>query len=381
MMRAMVSFSTPVRCAAASVVASTLMLGGSVTKTTTKAVYAGKPIEMVTLKNSHGMEVQAISYGAIITSIKVPDRNGRIADVVLGFDSPEQYWHEPTPPYFGAVVGRYGNRIAKGKFTIDGKTYTLATNNGPNSLHGGNKGFDKQVWDVATKDAPEGSQAIFSRTSVDGEEGYPGNLQVRVTYTLTEKNELIVDYHATTDKATPVNLTQHSYFNLAGEGSGTILDHVLTIDADRYTPVNDTLIPTGELAPVQGTPFDFRKATAIGARIDDRNPQLKNGNGYDHNWVLNKKGTGLQHAVTVTEPKSGRTLDVSTTEPGVQFYTGNFLDGTIKGKGGHAYAFRTGLCLETQHFPDSPNQKNFPSTILQPGRNYDTRTVFAFSAK
>jgi aldose 1-epimerase len=380
-MRAMVSLSTPVRSAAATALASTLLLGSSVTKTTTKAVYAGKPIEMVTLKNSHGMEVQAISYGAIITSIKVPDRAGKIGDVVLGFDSPEQYWHEPTPPYFGAVVGRYGNRIAKGKFAINGKTYTLATNNGPNSLHGGNKGFDKQVWDVTTKEAPEGSQAIFSRTSKDGEEGYPGNLQVRVTYTLTEKNELIVEYHATTDKSTPVNLTQHSYFNLAGEGSGTILDHQLTIDADRYTPVDDTLIPTGELAPVQGTPFDFRKATAIGARINDQNPQLKNGNGYDHNWVLNRKAAGLQHAVTVTEPKSGRTLDISTTEPGVQFYTGNFLDGTIKGKGGHVYGLRTGLCLETQHFPDSPNQKTFPSTILQPGKSYDTRTVFAFSAK
>jgi len=371
---------TPVRFTAMAL-ASTMVFASSVTKTTTKAVYAGKPIDMVTLKNSHGMEVQAISYGAIITSIRVPDRGGRIADVVLGFDSPDQYWHEPTPPYFGAVVGRYGNRIAKGKFTVDGKTYVLATNNGPNSLHGGNKGFDKQVWDVTTKDAAEGSQAIFSRTSKDGEEGYPGTLQVRVTYTLTDKNELIVAYHATTDKATPVNLTQHSYFNLAGEGSGTILDHQLTIDADRYTPVDDTLIPTGELAPVQGTPFDFRKATAIGARINDQDPQLKNGSGYDHNWVLNRKGAGLQHAVTLTDPKSGRTLDISTTEPGVQFYTGNFLDGTIKGKGGHVYALRTGLCLETQHFPDSPNQKGFPSTILQPGKSYDSKTVFKFGIK
>ena len=372
---------TSVRCAAGVALASAVLMGSSVTKMTTKAVYAGKPIEMVTLKNSHGMEVQAMTYGAIITSIKVPDRTGKVADVTLGFDAPERYWAEPLPPYFGAVVGRYGNRIAKGKFTLDGKTYTLAINNEPNTLHGGNKGFDKQVWTVTTKDGADGSSAIFSRTSPDGEEGYPGTVQVRVTYTVTEKNELIVDYHATTDKATPLNVTQHTYFNLAGEGSGTILNHELTIDADRYTPVDATLIPTGELAPVQGTPFDFRKPTAIGARIEQADTQLKNGKGYDHNWVLNKKGAGLQHAVRVTEPKSGRTLDVSTTEPGVQFYTGNFLDGTLKGKGGHAYTLRTGLCLETQHFPDSPNQKNFPSTILQPGKPYESRTVFAFSAK
>jgi aldose 1-epimerase len=377
-MRAMFS---PVRSAAAATIAATLVIGSSVTKMTTKATYGGKPIDMVTLKNGHGMEMQAISYGAIITSIKVPDKAGKIADVVLGFDTPEKYWAEPTPPYFGAVVGRYGNRIAKGKFAVDGKTYTLAINNAPNALHGGNKGFDKQVYTITTKDGAEGSSAIFTRTSADGEEGYPGNLKVQITYTLTEKNELIVDYHATTDKATPVNLTQHSYFNLAGEGSGTILDHELTIDADRYTPVDATLIPTGELAPVQGTPFDFRKPTKIGARIDQDNAQLKNGKGYDHNWVLNRKGTGLQHAVTVTDPKSGRTLDISTTEPGVQFYTGNFLDGTIKGKGGHVYGLRTALCLETQHFPDSPNQKNFPSTILQPGKSYDSRTVFTFSAR
>ena len=360
---------------------SGMLLAASVTKTTTKAVFQGKPVEAVTLKNSHGMEVQAITYGAIITSIKVPDRAGKVADVVLGFDQPDRYWADPTPPYFGAIVGRYGNRIAKGKFALDGKTYPLATNNGVNHLHGGNKGFDKVLWTVTTKESPAGSSAIFTRTSPDGEEGYPGNLQVRVTYTLTEKNELIVDYHATTDKATPVNLTQHSYFNLAGEGSGDILGHQLTIDADRYTPVDDTLIPTGELAPVQGTPFDFRQPAAIGARIEQKNAQLTNGKGYDHNWVLNKKGEGLQHAARLTDPKSGRTMDVATTEPGVQFYSGNFLDGTIKGKGGHVYGHRSGLCLETQHFPDSPNQPKFPSTTLQPGKPYESRTVFTFSAK
>src|SRR3954452_22391680 len=263
------------RSAAAAAIASTLLFGSTVTKMTTKASYAGTAIEMVTLKNSHGMEVQAITYGAIITSIKVPDRAGKIADVVLGFDSPEQYWAEPTPPYFGAVVGRYGNRIAKGKFTVDGKAYSLAINNAPNSLHGGNKGFDKQVWDVTTKEGPDGSSAIFSRVSPDGEEGFPGALKAQVTYTLNDSNQLTVKYHATTDKATPVNLTQHSYFNLAGEGSGDILGHELLLNADRYTPVDATLIPTGELAPVEGTPFDFRQPTAIGTRINQDNAQLK----------------------------------------------------------------------------------------------------------
>lgn len=365
----------------AALLVCSVLVGSSVTKTTTSAKFKGKPIEMATLKNSHGMEVHAINYGAIITSLKVPDKAGKIADVVLGFDQPEGYWADPPPPYFGAIVGRYGNRIAKGQFTLGGKTYKLATNNGPNHLHGGNLGFDKVVWDMATKDAPQGSSVIFTRTSPDGEEGYPGNLHATVTYTLTEKNELIIDYRATTDKATPVNLTQHSYFNLAGEGSGDILGHQLTINADRYTPVDDTLIPTGELAPVQGTPLDFRQATAIGARVDADNAQLKAGKGYDHNYVLNRKGAGLELAARLTDPRSGRTLEISTTEPGVQFYSGNFLDGTIKGKGGHVYAHRTGLCLETQHYPDSPNQPKFPSTILQPGKVYTSKTVWTFSAK
>jgi aldose 1-epimerase len=325
------------------------------------------------------MEVRTMSYGATIVSLRVPDRNGQSDDVVLGFDTLDGYL--APEPYFGAVVGRYGNRIAKGQFTLDGTTYHLATNNGPNHLHGGNKGFDKVLWTVTTKESAAGSSAIFARTSPDGEEGYPGNLQVRVTYTLTDRNELIIDYHATTDKATPVNLTQHSYFNMAGEGSGDILGQQLTIAADRYTPVDATLIPTGELAPVSGTPFDFRQPTAIGARIDRDDAQLKNGKGYDHNWVLTRKGAGLQFAARLTDPKSGRSLEIATTEPGLQFYSGNFLDGTIKGKSGHVYGHRSGLCLETQHFPDSPNHRNFPSTILEPGKSYDSQTVFTFSAK
>ncbi len=351
--------------------------GSGVTSAPFGKTQDGKPVTVFTLTNANGMRVRAMTYGAIILSIEVPDRSGKIADVALGFDSLDGYLKDP--PYFGAIVGRYGNRIAKGQFTLDGKTYKLATNNGPNHLHGGNKGFDKVLWDGAP--LKSGIGVVFSRTSPDGEEGYPGNLKASVTYTLTDKNELVVDYHATTDKATPVNLTQHSYFNLAGQGSGDILGHELTIDADRYTPVDATLIPTGELAPVQGTPFDFRKATAIGARISQTNEQLKNGNGYDHNWVLNRTGGGLQHAVRLVDPKSGRTLDVATTEPGVQFYSGNFLDGTIKGKGGHVYNFRNGLCLETQHFPDSPSHPKFPSTILRPGQAYTSKTVFTFGVR
>jgi len=366
---------------AAVALVCTAFLGSTVSRTTTNVMFQGTAVEMVTLKNTHGMEVQAISYGGIITSLKVPDRAGTLGDVVLGFDQSNQYFAEPTPPFFGAIVGRYGNRIAKGQFVLDGKAYPLVKNNGPNHLHGGTRGFDKVLWAVTTKETAAGSSVTFSRTSPDGEEGYPGNLAARVTYTLTEKNELIVDYHATTDKPTVVNLTQHSYFNLAGEGSGDILGHQLTLNADRYTPVDDTLIPTGALAPVAGTPFDFRQPMAIGARIDGEHQQLKFGKGYDHNWVLNKTGSGPQLAARLTEPKSGRILEISTTEPGVQFYTGNFLDGTIKGKNGHVYGLRTGLCLETQHFPDSPNRKTFPSTELRPGKAYDSRTIFAFSAK
>jgi aldose 1-epimerase len=334
----------------------------------------GTQVDVFTLRNTKGMEVRAITYGATVVTLETPDRSGRFADVGLGFDSLQGYL---TPhPYFGVIVGRYANRIGGARFSLDGVAYTLAKNNGPNHLHGGDKGFDKHVW---TAQPVAGRNAVaFTRTSVNGEEGYPGNLNVRVTYELTDANELIVDYHATSDTATPVNLSQHTYFNLAGEGSGDILGHRLTINADRFTPVDDTLIPTGELAPVQGTPFDFRQPTPIGARINDPHLQLKYGQGYDHNWVLNRSGDGLQLAARVVEPASGRTLEVTTTEPGMQFYAGNFLDGTIKGKGGHVYGRRTGFCLETQHFPDSPNKSTFPSTILRPGQTYESKTVFTF---
>ncbi len=337
----------------------------------------GTAVDAYILKNASGIEVKAIALGGIITSLKTPDRAGTLADIVLGFDRLDGYLKDH--PYFGAIIGRYGNRIGKAQFTLEGKVYTLAKNNGPNHLHGGLEGFDKVLWKTAA--VPGQNAVTFTRTSPDGEEGYPGNLSVTVTYTLTDANELIVDYHATTDKPTPVNLTQHSYFNLAGDGSGDILGHELMINADRYTPVDDTLIPTGELAAVEGTPFDFRKPTAIGARITAGHPQLKAGGGYDHNWVLNRAGSGLQLAARVVEPKTGRTLEVSTEEPGMQFYSGNFLDGSITGKGGHVYAHRTGFCLETQHYPDSPNKPDFPSTILRPGQQYKTRTVFKFGVQ
>jgi aldose 1-epimerase len=338
----------------------------------------GIPVEIYTLTNANGIELRAMTYGGIITSLKVPDRSGHIGDIVLGFDTIDSYLKDS--PYFGALIGRYGNRIAKGQFTLGGTTFKLATNNGPNHLHGGMKGFDKVLWNAMQAAGPEGVSVTFTRTSPDGEEGYPGNLQVSVRYMLTDKNELMIDYRATTDKATPVNLTQHSYFNLAAD-SGDILGHELMLNASRYTPVDETLIPTGELAPVEGTPFDFRKATAIGARIDADHVQLKNGKGYDHNWVLNRTGAGLQRAAFVVEPKSGRTMDIATTEPGIQFYSGNFLDGTITGKGGQVYKHRAGFCLETQHYPDSPNRPDFPSTILQPGQTYASKTVFTFGVQ
>lgn len=334
----------------------------------------GRAVERFTLTSAGDLALEAISYGGIITSLCVPDRDGRLADIVLGFDRLEDYLKDD--PFFGAIIGRYGNRIAKGAFALDGQTYKLATNNGPNHLHGGDKGFHEVLW--AAEPVPGRNAITFSRTSPDGEEGYPGNLRVQVTYTLTDASQLIVEYLATTDRATPVNLTQHSYFNLAGHASGDILGHQLMLNADRYTPVDDTLIPTGELAPVAGTPFDFRRATPIGARIDQETPQLKYGKGFDHNWVLNRTGGGRQLAARVVEPTSGRTMEIATTEPGIQFYSGNFLDGTLTGKGGTVYRHRAGFCVETQHFPDSPNQPKFPSTILRPGEKYETGTVYTF---
>ena len=335
----------------------------------------GKPVEAFTLVNASGMEVRAMTYGAIILSIRVPDAKGVTGDVVLGYDSLAGYVR--SSPYFGAVVGRYGNRIAKGRFTLSGKSYTLAVNNGPNALHGGLRGFDKAVWAAEPVRTDSGVGVVFTLVSPDGDEGYPGTLTARVTYTLPNaRNELVIDYEGTADQATPLNITNHSYFNLAG--AGDILGHVLTLNADSLTPVDTTLIPTGAISPVAGTPFDFRTPTAIGARIDAKDAQIKNGGGYDHNFVLNRGAPGLVHAARVTEPTTGRTLDVSTTEPGVQFYSGNFLDGTLTGKGGRVYQHRNGFCLETQHYPDSPNHSNFPSTILQPGSTYRSRTVFAF---
>ena len=340
----------------------------------------GRAVELFTLTNAHGVEIRAMTYGAIITAIYTPDRNGRRDDIVLGFDSVAGYLS--GSPYFGAVVGRYANRIAGGHFTLDGVTYTLARNNGPNSLHGGLRGFDKVLWSAEPVRSDSAVGVRLRYTSPDGEEGYPGTLQVQVTYTLTAHDELIVDYDATTDKATPLNLSQHTYWNLHGHGQGDILDHVLSLDASRYTPVDSTLIPTGEIAPVAGTPFDFRTPAAVGARIDAANEQLRFGHGYDHNWVLDQPRPGtLSHAARLVDPVSGRAIDVSTTEPGIQFYAGNFLDGTIKGRGGQVYGHRGALCLETQHFPDSPNHPNFPSTILRPGQRYQSRTIVTLSRR
>ena len=337
----------------------------------------GTTVESFILTNAAGMEVRAITYGGIITSLRVPDRDGRFDDVALGYDSLDGYIKNNSP-YFGAIIGRYANRIGKASFPLDGETYTLAANNGPNHLHGGIRGFDKVLWQGEEFRDGGGVGVVFRYTSPDGEEGYPGTLQLRVTYRLTDRNELVVDYSATSDKPSPVNLTQHTYFNLTG-GRRDVLDHELTIDADRFTPVDPTLIPIGTLSPVAGTPFDFTKPMRIGDRIRADDEQLQRGRGYDHNFVVNRTNGGLVHAARVREPMTGRVLDVSTTEPGMQLYSGNFLDGTITGKAGVAYAQRFGFCLETQHFPDSPNKPDFPSTILRPGQEYRSQTVFAFS--
>ena len=348
---------------------------GSVSKSAFGTTPAGEPVDLYTLTNAAGIEVRVITFGGIITSIRVPDRNGKFDDVALGFNALEPYLR--NPPYFGAIIGRYANRIAQGRFTLDGRTYTLAVNNAPNHLHGGIKAFDKVVWKAEPFQNAEAVGLVFTHVSPDGDEGYPGTLRLKVTYTLNNRNELAFDYEATTDKATPVNLTQHTYFNLAGEGNGDVLGHLLTIHASRMTPVDSGLIPTG-IASVDGTPFDFRKPVAIGARIAASDPQIRAGNGYDHNFVLDRQGNEAVLAARVEEPSSGRVLEISTTEPGIQFYTGNFLDGTLTGKSGRPYQRRSGFALETQHYPDSPNHPDFPSTILKPGETYRSRTVYAF---
>ena len=353
---------------------------GTIRKESFGKTASGARIDLYTLSNKKGMQVAITNFGATVVALKVPDRAGKAADVVLGFDTLEGY--ENGTAYFGATVGRYGNRIAGGQFSIDGKTYTLPRNNGNNTLHGGIVGFNKKVWKaIAGKDS---ESLEMSYLSVDGEEGFPGNLSVKVAFTLAaDRNELKIDYTASTDKDTVLNLTNHSYFNLAGEGNGDILDHVLMLHAKRFTPVDKTLIPTGELRDVAGTPLDFTTATAIGKRISENYEQLVFGKGYDHNWVLARAESekGLTLAAEAYDPKSGRKLEVLTTEPGVQFYSGNFLDGSAKGKGNKAYGQRAAFCLETQHFPDSPNHPNFPGTLLKPNSVFHSQTVFRFSAK
>jgi aldose 1-epimerase len=334
----------------------------------------GRQVTRYTLKNKNGMLVKILDFGGIITEIHVPDRAGRFADVALGFDTLEPYLVKG--PYFGALIGRYGNRIARGRFTLDGKEYVLATNDGDHHLHGGKQGFDKRLWTAAI----EGNSLALRYRSPDGEEGYPGNLDTTVVYSLTDANEIDVRYHAVTDRPTPVNLTQHSYFNLRGAGTGDILGHEVMIDADRYVPVDAGLIPLGPLAPVAGTPFDFRRAHPIGKFIGKADEQLRNGMGYDHCFVLNRPAGDrtLARAVRVREPHSGRILELFTQEPGVQFYSGNFLDGSLHGKG-HAYTHRSGFAIEPEHFPDSPNRPEYPTTILRPGEVYETAMRFRFS--
>ena len=354
--------------------------GGRVTVAPFGTTPDGEEASVYTLTNARGMEVRVTDWGGVVLSISVPDREGTVEDVTLGFDTLAPYTTGESP-YFGALVGRYGNRIAGGRFSLDGQTYTLATNNGPNHLHGGVRGFDKRLWTAEPFETDSTAGLVLTRTSPDGEEGYPGALDVRVTYTLTDDDALAFEYHATTDAATPVNLTQHTYFNLAGSG-GDVLGHELTLDAGAFTPVDSTLIPTGEVRPVVGTPFDFREPRAIGERIGADDEQLRYGGGYDHNWVLDRDGeAGLVRAARLYDPSSGRAMEVWTTEPGVQFYSGNFLDGSLTGRGGVAYAYRSGLALETQHFPDSPNQAAFPSTVLRPGETYRSRTVYRFSVE
>jgi aldose 1-epimerase len=339
----------------------------------------GRIIDLVTLRNQNGMEVRAMTYGGIIVSLRVPDRRKVPGDVVLGHDGAAGYLHNPA--YLGAIIGRYANRIGSGAFALDGQQYTLATNNGANHLHGGARGWDQALWTADPFQDARGVGVVFRHTSADGDEGYPGTVRATVTYRLTDDNQFLIDYEATTDKPTVINLAQHSYFNLSAGLSADILGHELTIHADRYTPVDAGLIPTGEIAPVADTPLDFRQSTRIGARINVRDVQLERAGGYDHNFVLNRQGAGLESAVLVSDPASGRTLEVLTTAPGVQFYSGNGLDGSVTGKNGVTYGPRAGLCLETQFFPDSPNHAAFPSTTLRPGTTFRAKTVYKFGVR
>lgn len=337
----------------------------------------GEPVDAWVLRSACGVEARVVGYGGAIVSLLAPDRAGRLADVVLGYDDVRGYVDGRA--YLGALIGRYANRIRGGRFRLDGREYALPVNDGPNHLHGGPRGFHRALWSVEPLRTAEGAGVALSHDSPDGDQGYPGAVRARVAYLLTAGGDLVVDYHAVCDRPTPVNLTQHSYFNLTGDPAGDVLDHRLRLEADGFTPVDDTRIPTGEIAPVAGTPFDFREPAALGARIGADDPQLARAGGYDHNFVL--RGAGLRLAARVHEPGSGRVLEVHTTEPGVQFYSGNFLDGTERGKGGIPYGRRCGFCLEPQHFPDSPNQPAFPSAILRPGERYASRTVYRFGVE
>ena len=352
----------------------------SITKSDFGTTPDGQAVEIYTLHNAKGAEARIMTYGGIVQKLVMPDKNGNLEDIVLGFDTLDGYTGT-NDPYFGALIGRYGNRIGGGTFTLEGQTYTLAKNNNGNSLHGGIKGFDKVVWTAKPSVGIHGPQLVLAYVSKDGEEGYPGNLEVTAIYTLTEDNALKLEYTARTDKPTVVNLTHHSYFNLAGQGNGDILGDIVYINADQTTPVDSGLIPTGAFADVTGTPFDFRTPTTIGARINDPDPILQYGPGYDHNWVINKPLGKFGLMARVVEPNSGRVMEVWSDEPGLQFYAGNFLDGTITGKGGKVYQRRTGFCMEPQHYPDSPNKENFPSVVLRPGQTFKNTIIYKFSAK
>ena len=371
------NFSTLVLVILLLISSAVLAHAQSVTKDSFGKTAAGENVDIYTLRNANGVEAKITNYGGIVVSLKVPDRNGKFGDVVLGFNDLEQYLTK-NDPYMGAIIGRFGNRIGKGRFALNGVEYKLATNNGENHLHGGLKGFDKVVWQGKSMKTKAGVAVAFTYLSKDGEEGYPGNLNVTVVYTLTGKNELKIDYSATTDKDTVLNLTHHSYFNLRGEGDGDILDHMVKINASHFVPTDATSIPTGELKPVANTPFDFLKDTAIGLRINNDDEQLKFGNGYDHTWVINGRRGTMRLAATAQELTSGRVMEVWTTEPGMQFYTGNFLNGSITGKSGKPYARRTGFCFETQHYPDSPNQPKFPTTRLRKGATFRSSTIYKF---